>query len=60
MRYNPGVAHERMEQGLCPECGEPASHHNPDPRFWIPRNCDLLPAGVDGAIAQFRADRSVA
>lgn len=55
-RYRPGVAHERMAEGNCPECGESPERHLDDVRFWTPRKCDLLPVGVSDRISQYRAD----
>lgn len=55
-RYPAGPAHERMAHGLCPECGGLPREHSEDTRFWIPRNCDLLPTGVSDRIAQYEAD----
>ena len=57
-RYTSPVACERMAAGNCPECGEPAEAHINDPRFWIPRQCDLLPHGVTERIAQYQADQA--
>lgn len=56
-RYGAGVAHDRMAANQCPECGEDAANHLADNRFWIPRNCDLMPQGVVDRIAQYVADQ---
>ena len=56
-RYAPGVAHDRMSVGGCPECAATPESHNPDPRFWVPRHCDLRPDGVHDRIAQYEADK---
>ena len=55
-RYTSTLAQERMRLGLCPECGEAPSSHLDDPRFWLPRRCDLMPPGVTVRIDQYRAD----
>jgi hypothetical protein len=55
-RYAPGIAHERMAEDRCPECGEFASAHLDNPAFWLPRRCDLLPSGVADRIDQYRRD----
>lgn len=57
-RYKTVLAHQRMESGLCPECGLEVETHTPDIRFWIPRQCSLTPAGVQDRIEQYRADVS--
>ncbi len=57
-RYADNAARERMAAGKCPGCGEPPEAHVNDARFWIPRNCDLLPHGVTERIGQYRADQS--
>lgn len=56
-RYKSSLAHERMEKNTCPECGEDQYAHSNDPRFWVPRACSLLPAGVEDRIAQYFADK---
>jgi hypothetical protein len=56
-RYRPGIAHERMADNRCPECGAFAEDHLDDSRFWMPRNCDLLPRGVTDRIEQYLADQ---
>lgn len=58
-RYQSPVALERMAANLCPECGEPADAHSPNPLFWQrdPLGCSLLPEGVRDRIAQAAADR---
>jgi hypothetical protein len=61
-RYLPGIAHERMAKGLCPECGAAPGQHGGDSRFWIPNgsvgfSCSLLEVGVADRIAQFEADQ---
>jgi hypothetical protein len=56
-RYTAPLAHERMDAGLCPECGGTASNHLDDNRFWLPRTCDLLPRGVEERVLQYRADK---
>ena len=58
-RYADPVARERMAGDCCPECGEAASAHLNDPRFWLPRNCGLLPVGVRDRIAQYQADSNL-
>lgn len=55
-RYDHPTARERMASGRCPECGEHDFAHSSDPRFWIPRRCDLLPAGVTERIGQYDAE----
>lgn len=57
-RYTHPTALERMDSGLCPECGEAEEQHLNDPRFWMPRRCDLLPRGVRERIEQRRSDRA--
>lgn len=57
-RYHDDTSHRRMAAENCPECGEPASEHVNDNRFWIPRRCDLLPHGVTERIEQHQADRA--
>ena len=63
-RYRSGIAHERMEQGLCPECGKPAAEHSSRVEFWLRpgafTSCDLLPHGVEERIAQYVEDRDAA
>ena len=53
--YTHPVARERMASGLCPECGLLPETHVNDTRFWIPRRCDLLPAGVVDRIEHYKA-----
>lgn len=55
-KYRDDTSRLRMHQGLCPECGDHPDMHNHDYRFWIPRRCDLTPAGVADRIEQFRTD----
>lgn len=59
-RYGSPLAHARMAQGLCPECGKAARMHSGDPRFWVrdPLGCSLLPRGVIERVNQYRADRA--
>ncbi len=57
-RYTSPASRERMAAGTCPECGKPAEAHSGDPRFWIPRACDLLPHGVTERIGQYQADQA--
>lgn len=57
-RYTSPAALERMAAGNCPECGQSAEAHSGDPRFWIPRDCDLLPHGVTERIEQYRVDQA--
>ena len=57
-RYSHPTALQRMGNGLCPECGEASSAHLDDPRFWLPRRCDLMPHGVVERINQYEADRA--
>ena len=57
-RYTSQIAQGRMAAGNCPECGEKPAQHLSDSRFWIPRNCSLLPHGVTERIGQYRADRA--
>jgi hypothetical protein len=52
-RYSTPTDRGRMANGLCPECGESSREHIDDPRFWIPRRCDLTPAGVVDRINQY-------
>lgn len=54
-RYDSSVSIERMEAGLCPECGDAPALHTDDPRFWVPRKCDLLRMGVEDRIASHAA-----
>ena len=56
-RYADPLARERMAAGNCPECGEPPGAHLNDPRFWIPRRCDLLPHGVTERIEQYEHEQ---
>ena len=58
-RYHDDMSHWRMDNGNCPECGEKPAQHLSDSRFWIPRNCSLLPQGVTERIEQYKADRAV-
>lgn len=53
-RYSSEVARARMSAGMCPECGQEPERHLADARFWIPRDCDLMPVGVVDRIAAFR------
>lgn len=55
-RYSQPVPRERMLHGLCPECGQPASTHSNDLRFWMPRACDLTQTGVIDRIDQYRSE----
>jgi hypothetical protein len=57
-RYRPGVAHDRMALGACPECGRAPEMHGNDPRFWSPDNidCDLREDGVRERIQQYEDD----
>lgn len=58
-RYSSPLAHQRMSDGTCPECGHRAEAHSDDPRFWIPRGvtgCSLLTHGVTDRIAAYLAD----
>ena len=57
-RYASPVAQERMARGTCPECGDSALAHSNDPRFWMPRSCDLTAQGVVDRINQHAADLS--
>lgn len=57
-RYTSPAARERMAGGMCPECGESPEAHLYDPRFWLPRRCDLLPHGVTERIGQYHADQA--
>lgn len=58
-RYRPGVAHERMEKGHCPECGKSPDQHYDRGNFWDPwmASCDLLRRGVEERIAQYEEDK---
>jgi hypothetical protein len=56
--YTAPVARERMAAGLCPECGQAVDTHVADNRFWIPRRCDLLPAGVTDRIDHYQAQEA--
>lgn len=57
-RYHNPRAHERMAQGLCPECGEKAEQHDSSPNFWERplSGCLLLPQGVRDRIQQYLED----
>lgn len=55
-RYHLPVAHDRMAQNLCPECGAAPDTHSNDQRFWIPRGCDLTRVGVEDRIAAYVYD----
>jgi hypothetical protein len=55
-RYFSETARDRMAEGRCPECGMTPGTHTDDPRFWIPRRCDLTPNGVVERINQYHAD----
>ena len=55
-RYSDENSRRRMARGDCPECGDPIHAHLDDPRFWLPRRCDLTPNGVTSRIDQYRAD----
>lgn len=56
-RYSTGIARDRMADDNCPECGQPADMHSPEPRFWVRGSgCDLLPHGVTERIQQYRDD----
>lgn len=57
-RYRPGVAHDRMAIGACPECGAAPEMHGNDPRFWAASNqsCDLREDGVRERIQQYEDD----
>lgn len=57
-RYHDSGSWTRMAHGRCPECGETPEHHSNDPRFWVPRRCDLLPQGVRDRIEQYRRDHA--
>lgn len=57
-RYADPAARARMRNGLCPECGKYPEQHSDDPRFWVPRNCDLLPQGVRDRIEQYEIEES--
>lgn len=56
-RYHHPEQHNRMRHGNCPECGQPPAAHLDDPRFWIPRSCDLMTHGVTERIDQYLADK---
>ena len=56
-RYRPGVAHERMADGCCPECGKLPEAHAGEwsvPAMFAP--CNLLVHGVIDRIEQYRSD----
>lgn len=55
-RYESPLALERMSANKCPECGHALPTHTSDTRFWIPRTCDLTPAGVKDRIARYEND----
>lgn len=62
-RYSTVAAFERMEQGLCPECGREPDVHSMERDFWIrpgwsSGSCDLLPHGVRERIEQWQADQT--
>ena len=57
-RYRPGIAHQRMDIGACPECGRAPELHSDDLRFWSPEHirCDITPDGVRARVRQYLAD----
>lgn len=56
-RYSSPTAHERMAEGLCPECGESPHAHSQSQFFWLrPAGCDLTPEGVNDRVAQHQQD----
>jgi hypothetical protein len=55
-RYSSPVARGRMAAGLCPECGDSPRTHSADPRFWVPRRCDLTPVGVVERVQQYQSE----
>ena len=53
-RYTSKIALERMEKGLCPECGRQVMEHT---GWGSPAGCSLTENGVKGRIEQYRRDR---
>lgn len=53
--YTHPVAHTRMSEGQCPECGQDPDRHLHSSAFWLPRRCDLTRAGVVDRIDAFNA-----
>lgn len=58
-RYPAGVAHLRMQDGKCPECGGLPSIHAVRGNMWDPwmQTCNLLRRGVEERIEQYEQDR---
>jgi len=52
-RYTSKTALERMEKGLCPECGRTEADH----AGWGSAGCSLTDNGVADRIAQYRRDK---
>ncbi|QWT30525.1 hypothetical protein OLP41_gp176 [Mycobacterium phage I3] len=57
-RYASETACSRMAAGTCPECGQAPERHLASTAFWLPRHCDLTPAGATDRITAFREDRT--
>lgn len=53
-RYTSKAALERMEKGLCPECGRKAPEHT---GFGTLSGCSLSENGVKDRIEQYRRDK---
>lgn len=51
--YTDPIAIERMQSGLCPECGTPASDHN---GRGGPKGCSLTDNGVAQRIYNFELE----
>ena len=63
-KYPPGIAHERMAAGTCPECGNAPEAHSSDTNTAFLRGisggCNLHPMGVEDRIEQYEIDRDEA
>jgi hypothetical protein len=59
-RYTSPVAHARMADDRCPECGNAPESHMDDTSIsfliGLAGGCNLLPRGVAERIEQYRAD----
>lgn len=59
-RYTQPAAQERMEHGLCPECGTlPEAHYSGTPEIWgmLVASCNLRADGVEDRINQYHEDK---